>query len=575
MADPIAVLMTRLQSAYNTVSSGADPVLRPSDRADFQSNGALSLAKSLGRSPRDVAAEVVVAAHLDDICSSVEIAGPGFINLVLSAEFLASCVADMASDPRLGVALTAAPETVVIDYSAPNVAKEMHVGHLRTTLIGDALVRLFEFVGHRVIRENHLGDWGTPFGMLLEHQLDLGDAEAADELSHGEFNVFYQAARAKFEASEEFKARSRARVVALQAGEPDSLRLWHVLVDQSATYIQTVYDKLGVLLTHDDIVGESFYNPMLPAVLTDLDAAGLLVESDGAQCVFPPGFANRDGDPLPVIVQNSVGGYGYAATDLAAVRDRTTRLGATLMLYVVGAPQAQHFAMVWQVAEMAGWLKPPARCIHIPFGNVLGADGRMFRTRAGDSVKLVDLVDEAVERAAAVVAEKSPDLSDGERASVARAVGIGAVKYADLSTDRVKDYLFDWERMLAFDGNTAPYLQYAHARVRSIFRRGEVTPADIAGVAPATAEPAERALALQLLAFDAAVADTIDKFSPHRLCTYLFETAQTFTTFFDACPVLKAPDVATREGRLALCDLTARVLSQGLDLLGIETPDRM
>jgi arginyl-tRNA synthetase len=473
------------------------------------------------------------------------------------------------------VAAAEHPEIAVVDYSAPNVAKEMHVGHLRTTIIGDALVRLLEHAGHRVLRENHIGDWGTPFGMLIEHLRDLGEAEAAHELSVGDLNGFYQEARKKFDADTEFQERARQRVVALQSGDEETLALWRLLVDQSTRYFNTVYDKLGVLLTDDDLMGESAYNAMLPSVVADLDALGLLVESDGAKCVFPPGFVNREGEPLPLIVEKNDGGYGYQATDLATVRDRVTRRKATWMVYVVGAPQAQHLSMVYEVCRLAGWLVPPARAVHVSFGNVLGADGKILRTRAGASLKLVDLLDEAVVRAAAVVAEKSPDLAPDVRAAVAEAVGIGSVKYADLSTDRNRDYVFDWDRMLSLDGNTAPYLQYAHARVRSIFRRGEVDPTTFAGCVPTLTEPAERALALRLLGFGAAVADTIDKLAPHRLCNELYELAQTYTTFYEACPVLRAPDEATRTSRLVLCDLTARVLQRGLGLLGIATPERM
>ncbi len=575
MADPITVLTERLQAAFDTLAPGADPVVRPSDRADFQANGALPLAKQLGRSPRDVAADVVAAAELSDVCSAVEVAGPGFINLTLSDTFVARLVREMAADDRLGVTPAAQPETVVIDYSSPNVAKEMHVGHLRTTIIGDALARILGHLGHRVVRENHLGDWGTPFGMLIEHLLDIGEAEAAEELSVGDLDTFYREARAKFDADEAFRDRSRARVVLLQAHDPETIRLWRILVEQSTRYFDVVYAKLGVLLTDDDIAGESFYNPMLPEVVAELEALGLLTESEGAKVVLLPGYTNRDNEPLPLIVEKGHGGYNYATTDLACIRDRVRRIGATLLLYVVGAPQAQHLNMCFDVARLAGWLVPPARAVHVAFGNVLGPDGRMFRTRSGHTIKLVELLDEGIERAGASVAEKNPDLEPDEAAEVARMVGIGAIKYADLSTDRVRDYTFDWDRMLAFEGNTAPYLQYAVVRIRSIFRKGGVDPAEVAGVTPSIAHPTERALALALLGFDAAVQDTVERYSPHKLCGYLFELAQAFTAFFEACPVLRAPDEPTRLGRLALCDLTARVLSTGLGLLGIECPERM
>lgn len=575
MADPLLLVAERLAPAFAALAGGpVDPVVRPSDRADAQANGAMALAKQLGRPPRQIAEEVLASVDLSDI-GTAEIAGAGFINVVFSDAFLAGLTAELAADERLGVRPAAEALTVVVDYSAPNVAKEMHVGHIRSTVIGDALVRLHEHLGHQVIRENHIGDWGTPFGMLIEHLLDLGEDEAANELSMGDLDGFYRQARAKFEADDVFKDRARQRVVALQAFDPETMRLWQRLVDDSARYFDAVYNKLDVRLTHEDLAGESSYHRLLPEVVSRLDAAGLLVESDGADVVFPPGFTNRDNEPLPLIIRKGNGGFNYATSDLACVIDRVERLGADLMLYVVGAPQAQHFQMVFSVCEMAGWLAPPTRAVHVGFGSVLGADRKMFKTRAGDTVKLVELLDEAVDRAAAAIAEKNPELDADTSAAVARAIGIGAIKYADLSTDRMRDYVFDWDRMLAFDGNTAPYLQYAHARICSIFRRAGLARDVARSVTPAIAEPAERALALTLLGFDAAVAETAERFIPHRLCTYLFELAQAFTAFYEACPVLKADDADTRSSRLALCDLTARVLERGLGLLGIVAPERM
>jgi arginyl-tRNA synthetase len=573
MIDTKAALEIRLQSAFETVEAGADPVLRPSDHADFQANGALALAKRLGRDPRALAEQIVGAASLADLCERVEVSGPGFINLTLSASFIAAQVSTLSADPRLGVP-TAAAETVVVDYSGPNVAKEMHVGHLRGTVIGDSLCRMLSFAGHDVRRENHIGDWGTPFGMLIEHLVDMGEEKAVHELSVGDLDTFYRQARASFDEDGTFPERSRRRVVLLQSGDPETLRLWHVLVAESVRYFDEVYAKLGVLLTDDDIVGESFYNAMLPDVVADLDALGLLVDSDGARCVFPPGFTNRHGDPLPLIVQKSDGGFGYAATDLAAIRDRVTRLGATRILYVVGAPQAQHLEMCFATAAMAGWLHDGVRAAHVSFGNVLDAHRKMFKTRSGDRVRLVDLIDEAVDRAGAAVAERNPDLDSAHRDAVAQMLGVGAIKYADLSTDRTRDYIFDWERMLAFEGNTAPYLQYAHARIRSIFRRGHVdVPAP--GLVPLVTEPAERELAVSLLGFPEAVASSLSSYNPSRLCAYLFDVATAFTAFYETCPVLKAPTEDLRASRLALSDLTARVLALGLGLLGIVAPDQM
>ena len=572
MADLRTRLEARLAAAFATLSSGADPALRASEHADFQANGALALAKVLGRPPREVATEIVARVELADLCSAVAVSGPGFINLTVSAEALSAEVRRLAGDERLGCELDAEPHRIVVDYSHPNVAKEMHVGHLRTTIIGDALCRLLDFCGHAVIRENHIGDWGTPFGMLIEHLLDIGESAAAEELSVGDLSSFYRQARASFDADASFRERSRHRVVLLQSGDEETLRLWRVLVEESLSYFDEVYAKLGVLLTDDDVVGESFYNPELPGVVTELRDRGLLVESEGAHCVFPPGFTTRDGAPLPLIVQKSDGGFGYAATDLAAIRDRVGRLKADLLLYVVGAPQEQHLAMCFAVAKMAGWLHEGVTAEHVSFGSVLGADRKMFKSRAGDTVKLVELLDEAVERAASALEARASELAPPQRAAVARAIGIGAVKYADLSTERTRDYVFDWNRMLAFEGNTGPYLQYAHARIRSILRRfGAAVPAPEAAVV-VLAE--ERALALALAGFPTAVAGAVRDRAPSRLTSYLFELATTFTTFYERVPVLRADDAA-RASRLVLADLTARALALGLGLLGIEAPEQM
>ncbi|HQZ36350.1 MAG TPA: arginine--tRNA ligase, partial [Ilumatobacteraceae bacterium] len=453
---------------------------------------------------------------------------------------------------------------------------EMHVGHLRSTVIGDSIVRLMQFAGHTVIRENHIGDWGTPFGMLIEHLLDMQAENGGDVVvDMANPNPFYQAARAKFDSDDGFKARARERVVQLQSFDPQTIELWRQLVNASSDYFSAVYREMGVLLTSDDTMGESAYHASMPAVLDRLNAAGLMEQSEGADVVFPPGFSNREGQPLPLIVQKTGGGFNYATSDLACVIDRVERLHATLLVYVVGSPQSQHLAMVFKVAEMAGWLVPPARAVHVAFGSVLGADRKMFKTRSGDSVKLQDLLTEGVERATIAVRDKNPDMPRAEQEAVGRAVGMGAIKYADLSTDRIKDYIFDWDRMLAFEGNTAPYLQYAHARICSIFRKADVDRESVRSTATVIGEAQERSLALQLLQFDAAVHDTVDKFSPHRMCTYLFDLAQAFTAFYEACPVLKDGFEASRDSRLALCDLTARVMEQGLSLLGIDAPERM
>lgn len=584
IADRISAAVARL---YPDVVEPLDTSARPSDHADAQVNVALGLAKRVGKSPRDVAKELVDHLDIRDVCSKVEIAGPGFLNLTYDNTYLATVLAQMSSDAGLGVVQAHEPEHIVIDYSAPNVAKEMHVGHLRSTVIGDALVRMCERVGHRVDRENHIGDWGTPFGMLIEHLVDLGEVGAARELSVGDLDGFYKQAREKFDGSEQFQERARARVVALQSGDAQTLRLWGLLVAESARYFATVYEKLGVKLTDGDLRGESAYNPLLAEVVTRLKAKSMLTVDDGAEVVFVDGFTNRDNEPLPLIIRKKDGGYNYATSDLACVIDRVERIGATLMLYVVGAPQAQHLSMIEAVATKAGWLKPPARdassaqdasparMVHVAFGSVLGNDRKMLKSRSGHAVKLIELLDEAVERAEASIAEKNPELPTDERHKVARMIGIGAVKYADLANDRIKDYVFDWERMLSFDGNTAPYLQYAHARICSIFRRAGVSRESVRSANITLAHANERSLALWLLNYDAAVWDSLERYSPHRLCTYLYELATRYTAFYEHCPVLKADDAVTRESRLALCDLTARVLADGLQMMGIESPEQM
>ncbi len=576
MSDPIAVVTDLLAPVFARIAGrdGVDPVVRPSDRADAQVNGALAVAKELGRNPRDVAADVVGSGVLDEVCTEVEIAGPGFLNLTFAPDFLAAQLHDVAADDALGIVPAVEPRTVVVDYSAPNVAKEMHVGHLRTTVIGDALVRMMSALGHRVIRENHVGDWGTPFGMLIEHLVDIGETAAAEGLGMGDLDGFYKEARAKFDASDEFKERARERVVLLQFGDPETRRLWELLVAMSTRHFNAVYETLGVLLDDDDIAGESRYQPLMPVVLERLEAAGLLEESDGAKVVFPPGFTNRDGEPLPLIVQARTGGFNYATSDLACVLDRVENLDADLLIYVVGAPQQTHFQMVFEVARLAGWLVPPREAVHVSFGNVLGTDRKMLKSRSGEPMKFAELLDEAIERASAAVEAKNPELPADVRARVARQVGVGAVKYAELSSDRIKDYVFDWDRMLAFDGNTAPYLQYAHARICSIFRRAGLDRSEARGATIVLGVPEERALALRLLAFPTAIDDTLSSYAPHKLCTYLFELAQEFTAFYEHCPVLKA-DEPVRASRLALCDLTARTLARGLELLGIEAPEQM
>ena len=576
MTDPqqaLAQLMTAaLAAAFGPDYADADPLIRPSQFADYQSNVALPLAKRLNRPPRDVATEL--ASHLggSELVAQAEASGPGFINLTLRGDWIAAQATRQLGDPRLDVRPADPAQTVVVDYSAPNVAKEMHVGHLRTTVVGDSVVRVLEYLGDKVIKANHIGDWGTQFGMLLEHLLDVGEDAANAQLAAGDINAFYQAAKAKFDTDPSFAQRSRRRVVALQAGDDETLRLWNKLVNDTKQYYNTVYARLGVLLTDADLAPESFYNSMLASVCDELQADGIAVISDGALCAFPPGFTGRDGSPLPLILRKSDGGYGYATTDMAAIRYRIRDLHADRIIYVVGSEQAQHFEMVFAVAREAGWLTDAVTAEHAAIGMVTGADHKRFRTRAGGSVKLIDLIDEAVERGEKVIEDRYDD--PGLRGQIALAVGIGALKYADLSVARESGYVLDFDRMLALAGNTGPYLQYATARIRSIFRRAGIEPGSATGPIRLT-EDAERDLALRLLGFGAAVHQAAEAAEPHKLAAFLFETASAFTTFYEHCPVLQAPEEPVRDSRLALSALTLRVLLTGLDLLGIPVPERM
>jgi arginyl-tRNA synthetase len=582
MADPQQVLSERVHDAivasFGPEFGDADPLIRPSSFADFQANVALPLAKRLGRPPREVAAEL--ARHLDvaGVCEPPEVSGPGFINLRLTDSWIAGQATLMLADDRLGLAPAAIPLTVVVDYSSPNIAKEMHVGHLRTTIVGDAIVRALEFAGHHVIRDNHVGDWGTQFGMLIEHLLEVGEDSPEAQLLRTDPNAFYQAARRTFDTDPVFAERSRKRVVDLQGGDPATLALWQEIVELSKDYLHRTYARLGVTLTDADIRGESFYNAMLADTVALLEAKGLAVYSDGALCAFPPGFTGREGKPLPLIIRKSDGGYNYASTDLATIRYRVGELGCDRAIYVVGADQALHFQMVFAVAREAGWIPAGASFEHAQIGLVLGPDGNRLRTRSGDNVQLSDLLAEAVERARGILAEleAAARFSPAELGQIAEAVGIGAVKYADLSTARESGYVFDWDRMISFRGNTGPYLQYAAARIRSIFRRaGEAGGPGGPATAVAVTTLPERALALRLLDFGAAVSQLGQTAEPHRLCAFLFDVASLFTTFYEECPVLKAEPESLRAARLALCALTLRVLTTGLDLLGVPVPEQM
>jgi arginyl-tRNA synthetase len=564
------LVQTALVAAFGEEYADTDPVLRPSQFADYQANVALALGKRLGRPPREVADLLVQHLDVTGVCHEPEVSGPGFVNLRLDEAWLGGAVDDLSGDPRLGVP-TQDPLVVPIDYSAPNVAKEMHVGHLRTTVVGDALARTLEHLGHQVIRQNHVGDWGTPFGMLIEHLLDVGEHSTEAAQLRSDPNTFYQAAREAFEGEPAFAVRARRRVVALQAGDPETLVLWQELVDLSKIYFNTIYTTLGVGLRDEHLAGESSYNDDLAAVCDELEAAGIATVSEGALCVFLDGYTGREGKPVPLIIRKSDGGYGYGTTDLATVRHRVRDLHADRMLYVIGAPQSLHLRMVWDTARQAGWLPPEVEVVHVQIGNVLGPDRKILKTRSGAPLRLMALLDEAVAAARAVVDESRPDLDASLRAAIAPQVGIGAVKYADLSVAHDSEYVFDLDRMVALTGNTGPYLQYAAARVRSILRSaGDAVPGPVR-----LGEPSERALALALLGFGDVVVQVGDMLEPHRLCAYLFDLAQAFSAFYENCPVLGAPDDATRGSRLALSRATLDVLESGLGLLGIDAPERM
>ncbi len=561
-----------------------DALIRPSVAGrggDYQCNVAMSLAKRLGCPPREVAEQLCRHLDIDHITEPPTIGGPGFINFTFRPDWLSAYTSGLAADERIGVPLAADPRRIVLDLSGPNVAKEMHAGHLRSTIIGSALVRVLRFVGHEVTPQNHLGDWGTPFGMLLEYTQELGwdlDNPAAQNHSISDLNTFYQQARARFDADPEFADRARQRVVELQGGDDATLALWRAFITESQRHFSQVYELLGVDLTPTDARGESFYNPALPEVAAELSRRGLAVISDGALCAFPPGFVNPDGEPLPLMVRKSDGGYTYDTTDLAAVRYRVEELKANQLIYVVGSEQRLHFAMVFAVAREAGWLPEDIAAEHVGFGMLLGEDGKRFRTRSGESVKLIDLVSEAVDRAAEVIAQRS-DLPVAQQALVARQVGAGAVKYADLASDRERDYVFSWQRMLAMEGNTSVYLQYANARAHSVLGRAaerSETQLQDALAAPITiSEPAERALALSVARFAPAVSSTAATLQPHRLCGQLYEIATSFSKFYESCPILSCSDARVRASRLRLTELTSRTLTQGLWLLGIKAPERL
>ena len=556
------------------------PATKP-EFGDFQANGAMGLAKVLGRPPRRIAQAVVDQLHVDDLCHPPQVAGPGFINFTVRAEVLAAEVEARLDQPRLGVPTAQPQQRVVVDFSSPNIAKEMHVGHLRSTVIGDCIARLLSFLGHRVVRLNHLGDWGTQFGMLIAHLKHMAPRSLSGEerVELGDLVAFYRQAKERFDEDEAFQEQSRREVVNLQAGEPESLRAWQLLCQQSRKAFQAIYDRLDVHLVER---GESFYNQALPGVVEDLEQARLLVVDDGARCVFLEGMTAKDGQPLPLIVQKRDGGYNYATTDLAAIRQRLASPdaggeGAERVVYVTDAGQSNHFAAVFQVAQRAGWVPKGCRLQHVLFGLVQGADGKKLKTRSGATVRLQDLLDEAVDRARRDLVERmaQEQRQDEEDfiAHVAETVGIAAVKYADLSQNRTTNYQFNFDRMLSLQGNTAPYLLYAYVRIQGIARQGGSLVAAAPGAICLQA-PQELNLARQLLNFDEVILEMEQDLLPNRLCSYLFGLSQTFNRFYDQLPVLKAPE-PSRATRLALCRLSARTMNLGLALLGIKTLDRM
>ncbi|MFD0354849.1 arginine--tRNA ligase [Streptomyces sp. NPDC127110] len=564
-------------------AGAADPLLRRSDRADFQANGILALAKKAKANPRELAATVLEGLDKGGVIKDVEVSGPGFLNITVSDEAIIRTLAARAADDRLGVPLNASAGTTVIDYAQPNVAKEMHVGHLRSAVIGAAMVEILEFTGEKVVRRHHIGDWGTQFGMLIQyllehpHELDHkgGDEEASGEEAMSNLNRLYKASRALFDSDEEFKTRARARVVDLQAGDPQTLELWQRFVDESKIYFYSVFNKLDMDIQDPDVVGESGYNDMLVETCKLLEESGVAVRSNGALCVFFDEYKGPDGNPTPLIVQKSDGGFGYAATDLSAIRNRVTDLAATSLIYVVDARQSLHFKMVFETARRAGWLNDGVKAVQLAFGTVLGKDGKPFKTREGETVRLVDLLDEAVDRATAVVREKAEKvgLTEAEIVENGQYVGIGAVKYADLSTSASRDYKFDLDQMVSLNGDTSVYLQYAYARIRSIMRNA----GDREPVAHPELElaPAERALGLHLDGFGALIEEAAAEYAPHKLAAYLYQLSSLYTTFYADCPVLKADTPEQVENRLFLCDVTARTLSKGMALLGIRTPEKL
>ena len=573
-----ALLSEKVSQAMIAAGAPADcePQVRQSAKVqfgDYQANGMMAVAKKLGMAPRQLAEQVLTHLDLNGIASTVEIAGPGFINIFLDPAFLAQHVQQALASDRLGVTQPA-KQTVVVDYSAPNVAKEMHVGHLRSTIIGDAAVRTLEFLGHNVIRANHVGDWGTQFGMLIAW-LEKQQQENAGEMALADLEGFYRDAKKHYDEDEAFAERARSYVVKLQGGDEYFREMWRKLVDITMSQNQLTYDRLNVTLTRDDVMGESLYNPMLPGIVADLKAKGLAVESEGATVVFLDEYKNKEGEPMGVIIQKKDGGYLYTTTDIACAKYRYETLHADRVLYYIDSRQHQHLMQAWTIVRKAGYVPDSVPLEHHMFGMMLGKDGKPFKTRAGGTVKLADLLDEALERARRLVAEKNPDMPADELEKLANAVGIGAVKYADLSKNRTTDYIFDWDNMLAFEGNTAPYMQYAYTRVLSVFRKADIDESALANAQVVISEDRESQLAARLLQFEETLTVVAREGTPHVMCAYLYDVAGLFSGFYEHCPILSAENEEIRNSRLKLAQLTAKTLKLGLDTLGIETGERM
>ncbi|EQB0663105.1 arginine--tRNA ligase [Salmonella enterica subsp. enterica serovar Montevideo] len=573
-----ALLSEKVSQAMIAAGAPADcePQVRQSAKVqfgDYQANGMMAVAKKLGMAPRQLAEQVLTHLDLSGIASKVEIAGPGFINIFLEPAFLAEQVQQALASERLGVSQPTR-QTIVVDYSAPNVAKEMHVGHLRSTIIGDAAVRTLEFLGHHVIRANHVGDWGTQFGMLIAW-LEKQQQENAGDMALADLEGFYRDAKKHYDEDEAFAERARNYVVKLQSGDAYFREMWRKLVDITMTQNQITYARLNVTLTRDDVMGESLYNPMLPGIVADLKAKGLAVESEGATVVFLDEFKNKEGDPMGVIIQKKDGGYLYTTTDIACAKYRYETLHADRVLYYIDSRQHQHLMQAWTIVRKAGYVPDSVPLEHHMFGMMLGKDCKPFKTRAGGTVKLADLLDEALERARRLVAEKNPDMPADELEKLANAVGIGAVKYADLSKNRTTDYIFDWDNMLAFEGNTAPYMQYAYTRVLSVFRKADIDEQALASAPVIISEDREAQLAARLLQFEETLTVVAREGTPHVMCAYLYDVAGLFSGFYEHCPILSAENDAVRNSRLKLAQLTAKTLKLGLDTLGIETVERM